>query len=189
MPRNHDLERSWKEQPSSSYSFSSVRTVIRACHQTWFPSSYRRQASGDAFGLPEFVAGCGSGAHYAAPWPLQWFQATTKGAAMPKLEYVPTRIPTTNAKEKARKNLAAHQEQDQDGQKRQAAGQDGARKSLIDGTVHDGGERFAAHEPRVFADAVKDHNRVIHRITDQGQQRRNHRQRNLKVKNGEKAPA
>src|SRR6267142_6361392 len=37
-----------------------------------------------------------------APWPRQRFQATTSGAAMPKLEYVPTTIPTTRAKEKAR---------------------------------------------------------------------------------------
>src|SRR5437868_11623847 len=37
-----------------------------------------------------------------APWPRQRFQATTMGAAMPKLEYVPTTIPTTRAKEKAR---------------------------------------------------------------------------------------
>src|SRR5579862_2477909 len=34
--------------------------------------------------------------------PLHWFQATTKGAAIPKLEYVPTRIPTTKANEKGR---------------------------------------------------------------------------------------
>src|ERR1700674_5300874 len=36
------------------------------------------------------------------PWPRQRFHATTNGAAMPKLEYVPTTIPTTKAKEKAR---------------------------------------------------------------------------------------
>src|ERR1700730_2671392 len=35
-------------------------------------------------------------------WPRQRFHATTSGAAMPKLEYVPTTIPTTRAKEKAR---------------------------------------------------------------------------------------
>src|SRR5258707_14517296 len=37
-----------------------------------------------------------------APWPRQRFHATTSRAAMPKLEYVPTTIPTTKAKEKAR---------------------------------------------------------------------------------------
>src|SRR5712672_3508967 len=37
-----------------------------------------------------------------APWPRQRFHATTSGAAMPKLEYVPTTIPTTRANENAR---------------------------------------------------------------------------------------
>src|SRR5260370_32003026 len=36
------------------------------------------------------------------PCPRQLFQATTSGAAIPKLEYVPTTIPTTRAKAKAR---------------------------------------------------------------------------------------
>src|SRR5271157_3775891 len=38
----------------------------------------------------------------APPCPRQLFQATTSGAAIPKLEYVPTTIPTTRAKENAR---------------------------------------------------------------------------------------
>src|SRR5208282_220017 len=38
----------------------------------------------------------------ATPCPRHLFQATTKGAAIPKLEYVPTTIPTTRAKENAR---------------------------------------------------------------------------------------
>src|SRR5208282_2121552 len=38
----------------------------------------------------------------AAPCPRQRFQATIRGAAIPKLEYVPTTIPTTSAKAKAR---------------------------------------------------------------------------------------
>src|SRR5260370_28436708 len=37
-----------------------------------------------------------------APWPRQRFHATTSAAAIPKLEYLPTTIPTTRAKEKAR---------------------------------------------------------------------------------------
>src|SRR5215471_450984 len=36
------------------------------------------------------------------PCPRQLFQATTSGAAIPKLEYVPTTIPTTRAKANAR---------------------------------------------------------------------------------------
>src|SRR5690348_18158165 len=41
-------------------------------------------------------------AHAVAPRPRQRFHATTRGAAIPKLEYVPTTIPTTSAKENAR---------------------------------------------------------------------------------------
>src|SRR6202166_2106842 len=37
------------------------------------------------------------------PTPRHRYQATTRGAAIPKLEYVPTRIPTTNANEKLRR--------------------------------------------------------------------------------------
>src|SRR3984893_7421186 len=37
-----------------------------------------------------------------APWPRQRFQATTSGAAMAKLEHLPTTTPTPRAKEKAR---------------------------------------------------------------------------------------
>src|SRR5271165_1374935 len=36
-----------------------------------------------------------------APCPRHLFQATTSGAAIPKLEYVPITIPTTSAKAKA----------------------------------------------------------------------------------------
>src|SRR5579883_3159823 len=36
------------------------------------------------------------------PCPRHLFQATTRGAAIPKLEYVPTTIPNTRAKAKAR---------------------------------------------------------------------------------------
>src|SRR5262245_11532999 len=39
----------------------------------------------------------------SVPWPLQRCHITTRGAAMPKLEYVPTRIPTVKANEKLRK--------------------------------------------------------------------------------------
>src|ERR1700733_12937997 len=41
-------------------------------------------------------------ARTAVPRPRYLFQTTTMGAAIPKLEYVPTTTPTTMAKEKAR---------------------------------------------------------------------------------------
>ena len=47
-------------------------------------------------------------------------------------------------------------------------------------------KRLAPHEPRILANAVEDHNRVVHRIADQSQKRRDHRQRNLKVQERKK---
>src|SRR5271156_2941514 len=52
--------------------------------------------------LPRALLPAAGPALAAAPWPRQLTQATTNGAAIPKLEYVPTTIPTTRAKEKAR---------------------------------------------------------------------------------------
>src|SRR5271163_5052528 len=52
--------------------------------------------------LPRALLPAAGPAPTACPWPRQLTQATTSGAAIPKLEYVPTTIPTTRAKEKAR---------------------------------------------------------------------------------------
>src|SRR5438045_9674154 len=52
--------------------------------------------------LPRFLLPAAVPVPATTPWPRQRFQATTMGAAIPKLEYVPTTIPTTRAKEKAR---------------------------------------------------------------------------------------
>src|SRR6266853_600415 len=54
------------------------------------------------FSLPRVLLPAAGPVPAAAPCPRQLFQATTSGAAIPKLEYVPTTIPTTRAKEKAR---------------------------------------------------------------------------------------
>src|SRR5437660_10197856 len=62
------------------------------------PAGARR---GLTFSLPRFLPAAGP-VLTTTPWPRQRFQATTMGAAIPKLEYVPTTIPTTRAKEKAR---------------------------------------------------------------------------------------
>src|SRR5690348_10224570 len=63
------------------------------------PAGARRA---DAGSLPrDLLPAAGPGLAIVPCWPRQRFQATTNGAAMPKLEYVPTTIPTTRAKEKA----------------------------------------------------------------------------------------
>src|SRR5882762_453143 len=63
------------------------------------PAGARRAG---AVSLPRVLLPAAGPEPATAPWPRQRFQATTSGAAMPKLEYVPTTIPTTRAKEKAR---------------------------------------------------------------------------------------
>src|SRR5467141_640758 len=54
------------------------------------------------FSLPRALLPAAGPVPTATPRPRQRFQANTSGAAIPKLEYVPTTIPTTRAKEKAR---------------------------------------------------------------------------------------
>src|SRR5580704_2615113 len=63
------------------------------------PAGARRAAT---FSPPRVLLPAAGPVPAATPWPRQLFQATTSGAAIPKLEYVPTTIPTTRAKEKAR---------------------------------------------------------------------------------------
>src|SRR5580693_9699863 len=63
------------------------------------PAGARRAGTGS---LLRVLLPAASPGPATAPWPRQRFQATTSGAAMPKLEYVPTTIPTTRAKENAR---------------------------------------------------------------------------------------
>src|SRR5713101_3602639 len=63
------------------------------------PAGARR---GDTPSRPRVLSPAAGPAPATAFWPRQRFHATTSGAAMPKLEYVPTTIPTTRAKENAR---------------------------------------------------------------------------------------
>src|SRR5205814_8603705 len=53
--------------------------------------------------LPRFLLQAAGPVPATAPWPRQRFQETTMGAAMPKLEYVPTTNPTTREKENKRR--------------------------------------------------------------------------------------
>src|SRR5271168_392356 len=51
--------------------------------------------------LPRALLPAAGPAPPAEPWPRTLTQATTRGAAIPKQEYVPTNIHTTRAKQKA----------------------------------------------------------------------------------------
>src|SRR5258707_12813001 len=86
-----------------SCSFSSGADSKSPYLQTWLdyllPAGARRAGAISLLRVLLPAAGPGPA---TAPWLRQRFHATTSGAAMPKLEYVPTTIPTTRAKEKAR---------------------------------------------------------------------------------------
>ena len=120
-------------------------------------------------GLPEFSTGCGSGCNYrrALASPLVPGHHQRRGNAKTGIRSYQNS--NHQSKGKSAQDLAAHQEQHEHSKKRQAAGQNGALKSLVDGTIHDGLKWLAAHEPRVFTDPVKNHNRVVHRIANQRQ--------------------
>src|SRR5207245_7991562 len=69
-------------------------------HESYLlPAGARRPAT---FSLLRALLPAAGPVPAAALWPRKRFQETTSGAAIPKLEYVPTTIPTTRAKEKAR---------------------------------------------------------------------------------------
>jgi len=58
--------------------------------------------------------------------------------------------PHHQGKGKCAKHLAAHQEQDEHGEKSQTAGKDGSRKRLVNGLVDDRRERLLAQR-RLFS--------------------------------------
>src|SRR5215831_10697333 len=135
-----------------------------------------------AFGPPGFVAGCGSGAcHCAMAAPS--VPRNHERSSDTKTGIRSYHNPHDQGKGESPEHLAAHQEQDEHREEGQTAGQDGSRKRLIDGLVDDSREWLLPQKTVVFPDAVEDHDRVVHRITDQGQQRSDYRQRNLETKN------
>jgi len=129
------------------------------------PTSSRGEpkTSGDVFATAGFVAGLRVRCllrRLSAPM----IQATTSGAAIPKLEYVPTTIlpPGQRRKHEAPGRPSGT---DEHGKECQTAGQDRSRKSLIDGLVDHVSERFLAQQTIVLTDAIEDDDRVVHGIT------------------------
>src|SRR5260370_21450068 len=153
--------------------------------QTWFltpPGGSK--ASGDCFVTAGLVAGCGSGAcgdALSAPM----IPGDDERSSDTKTGVRSYHNPYHQGKGESTKHLAAHQEQDEHGKECQTAGQDRSRKSLIDGLVDHVSERFLAQQTIVLTDAIEDDNRVVHGITDQSQQRRNNRERNLEMQQRE----
>ena len=79
-------------------------------------------------------------------------------------------------------DFTAENEQRQHRQERKTRSQDRPAQRLVDTVVHDRRKIVAPADFQIFADAVEDNNRVVHRITDKRQQRRNNREVDLAVK-------
>src|SRR5712664_3654619 len=154
--------------------------------QTWIlPPPGGSKTSGDVFATAGFVAGCGSGACCdALSAPI--VPGDDERGSDTKTGVRSYHNPYHQGKGESTKHLAAHQEQDEHGKESQTAGQDRSRKSLVDGLVDHVSERFLAQQAVVLADAIENNNRVVHGITDQREQGRDDRQRNLKTQQREK---
>src|SRR5579859_1830734 len=95
--------------------------------------------------------------------------------------------PHHQGKGESTKHLTAHQEQNEHGEKGQSAGENRSRKSLVNRFVNQDREVFFAQQTAVFADTIKDDDRVVHRIADQSQKCCDNRQRNFEMQQREKA--
>src|ERR1700722_13687387 len=69
-----------------------VETTISSNMNCYLPPAGARRP--EAPSLPRALLPAAGPALAACPWPRQLTQATTSGAAIPKLEYVPITIPT-----------------------------------------------------------------------------------------------
>src|SRR5438067_12820784 len=154
--------------------------------QTWvLPPPGGSETSRNIFATAGFVAGCGSGAcRHALAAPT--IPGDDERSSDTKTGVRSYHNPYQQGKGEGKKHLAAHQEQDEHGKESQTAGQDCSRKSLIDGLVDHVGKRFLAQQAVVLTDAIENDNRVVHGITDQREQSRDDRQRNLEVQQREK---
>src|SRR5438046_2705358 len=87
--------------------------------------------------------------------------------------------------------LAPEEEQDRRREERGQRGQDGPRERLVDRVVHLLGEGTALrdHFPAVLAQPVVRDDRVVDGVADDGQERRQHRERELAVREREGAQA
>src|SRR5215469_10833663 len=138
------------------------------------PPTGGSETPGDVFTSTVLFAGCGSGAcHHAMAAPA--IPGDDNGSGNTKTGICSYHNPYHQGKGESTKHLAAHQEQDEHGKESQTAGQDGSRKSLIDGLVDYVRERFLAQQTIVFTNAIEDDDRVVHGITDQRKQRRDDR--------------
>src|SRR5712691_7816132 len=85
------------------------------------------------------------------------------------------------------KYFAPKQIQRKHGQKRKPGGQNGPAKGLVNAFVNNLRQALTPQQLHVFTNAVKDHNRVVHGVTDQRQDGGNNRKAYLRIRQGESA--
>ena len=81
-------------------------------------------------------------------------------------------------------HLTAEQVQGQDGEEGKPGSEDRPAEGLIDAAINEREDVLSLVEADVLTNPVEDHNRVIHRIAHQGQQRRNYGQSDFLVEQG-----
>ena len=99
-------------------------------------------------------------------------------------EYVPEAMPTSSANAKSLQRLAAEEQQREHRQQRAEARRQRAHDDLGHRAVDDLRERRARHPRDVLADAVEHDDRVVERVAQDGQQRRDRRRRHLPADEG-----
>src|SRR5262249_43120394 len=125
-----------------------MRVVLRRSHSGGFSNSLRLH-TGDPIFVPPMMP------------------KNNEGRGNTKTGVRSYHNPHHQGKGESTKHLAAHQEQNEHGEKGQSTGQDSSRKSLIDRFVNEFRELFFAQQTTVFANTIENDDRVIHRITDQ----------------------
>src|SRR5258707_4737492 len=177
----------WRPKPSKVCLSSLDSDWKSPFLQPWvLPPPGGSKTAGDVFATAGFVAGCGSGAcHQALAAPA--IPGDDEGGSDTKTGVSSYHNPYHQGKGESTKHLAAHQEQDEHGKESQTAGQDRSRKSLIDGLVDHVSKRFLAQQTVVLTDAIENDDRVVHGITNQREQGRDNRERNLEAQQREKA--
>src|SRR6266404_5987037 len=125
------------------------------------PPPGRSQARWCAFAAAGFVAGCGSGTCHrslAAPTVPRDHQRSSNTKTGVRSYHNPHH----QSKGESAKHLATHEEKHEYGEESQTAGQNGPRQSLIDGLVDHRRKVFFAQQSIIFADAVENHDGIVH---------------------------
>src|SRR6185369_2501746 len=78
-------------------------------------------------------------------------------------------------------NLSSKNIEGEHRQERQSGGQDSSAQRLVDRFIDDIGQAVSPKQLDVLANTIEDDNRIVHRISDERQDRGDHRQRHLDV--------